>query len=206
MFFDTYKKMLMSLHPTKLKAQLKEEGDVGLGLKYLILGSIIFALAAFLTLAPSMTTSILPFGIGATFVWLFYILLVMIVSVPVLLVGLGVISLSLAYKVARLLGGKGKLKDHFYHLAMISGALAITGALFSMVPFLGIVLLLVQWLYSFYLGFIVYRELHKLGTAAALLMGVFPLAVIGIVFLLMLVMSATLPAPVVGEMGETPYL
>ncbi|MFH1393943.1 MAG: hypothetical protein ABII71_04210 [Candidatus Micrarchaeota archaeon] len=179
MALNAYIKMLRSMLPNVMKEQLKnEKGDVVLGMKYLIFGSLVVALTTFISMSivilsapelPSMEAAV--FGILYSLVFLF-------ATIPTLLVGSAVIGIALTYKVARTLGGKGAFADHFYHLALLSGGLAVSGGIMLLIPVLNFWLLIAQWMYSFYLAYLIYRNVHKLGQFMSGMLAAFPIVII----------------------------
>jgi hypothetical protein len=174
MLSDTYRMMLKSLLPGEMRKKMGRD-DAGAGIKFLMLGGLLAPIIGFIILSIPTTTETMAYGIGPTFVFLFYMFVLMLVSVLTVVVGTAVVGISATYKIAKVFGSKATYGQHLYIFGLICGGFAVSGAVFAIIPLLGLILLLLQWIYSMYLAFVIFSELHKLDWPHAAFLGGLPL-------------------------------
>ncbi len=197
-----YEQMFRSLAPENLKAQLKSmKGTLGDGAINIILSSIIASLMILVVFAIQMafmgTASIL----GGTslestaFAGLGIVLVLLIaVLIPVLAVVGSLIVTGVMWIIAKLLGGSGTFTQQFFQFSYPMGGIMIISSVIGIIPCLGDLVSLVLSLYSLYIAFEIYRSVHKLSDARAILIVALPIILVILLGLLIVVLFAGLIA------------
>ncbi len=197
MLFDTYKMMLKSLLPGEMRKKMGE-GSAGLGIKYLILGAFFAGIISFIIFMGPTLQDLASLGFGGTLIFMLYAFILIMMSVVTLLVGSAVVGVSATYKLARMIGGSGSYNQHLHIFGLVCGGLAVAGAVLAVIPYLGMLLLIVLWVYSMHLAFVIFSDLHKLGFIPALLLAGLP-ALMGVVLSLVIFAMSSMPIPVMGQ-------
>jgi len=200
-----YEQMFRSLAPENLKAQLKRtKGTLGDGAINIILASIISSIILLgmgvFQMAIVGTTSMVgdaPFetalisGMSSTL-----IILIAIIS-PILMVISSLIVTGVMWAVAKLLGGKGTFTQQFFQFSYPMGGIVIISSVVGLVPCIGDLISIALSLYSLYIAFEIYRSVHKLDDARAILLVALPIILFILAIILIVVLFAGVIASII---------
>jgi hypothetical protein len=216
MVVNDYKKMVMALVPENLKGQLaKEKGDLGTGVKYWILASIVAMVVYAVVLGLQMLgfgammmasesdSSMMGLGMmgGAELLGgVFGLILIPIFT----LIG-SFIACGVMWGIAKLLGGTGDFASQYYHFAVPGGGLMIVQSVVGLVPCVGGLVGLVLWVYSFYLAYLIYQSVHKISSGKAIVLVALPVVLAIVAGVLMFLMFAAMFSALLGGMTSAGY-
>jgi len=175
-FFEDWKAVLMQ--PKETFAKQKSNASIMGGLKnYLISGAIygVIAMLVFLIFGAMGGAAGAAVGGGVGMI----AALAYIVMIP-----LGaLIGGAILYVIAKLLGGTGDFKTHFYLPSLFAAPMAIAGV-FGVIPLIGMLVSFAILLYSLYLTTLAYKEAHGFDTLKAILVWLIPFIIVGVLMLL----------------------
>jgi hypothetical protein len=214
-----YEKMIKSLVPSNLKAQLKEQGTLEQGIMFTALSSLTVAVLTAVLMILSTGVSILKniplvqnqqflvdLGIvgAAGGITIIDAILTIIIQ-PIIALVVAFILTGIMYLIAKAFGGTGTFGNQFYHFAVATGGLTIMSALVSLIPILGELGALLLSVYFLYPMFLIYRAVHKLSDMKSIILTIGPLVVLFIlgiiaVFVVVMLFGATMAA-VLGMMS-----
>ncbi len=212
MVLDMYKKMVMSLMPENIKAQVaKEKGTLSDGLKYVLLTSLVviivevlgILLDTFLGMGQALggvgQQSAIALGaiggLGALGI------VVTIIMIPIVQIISAFIMNGIVYILAKLLGGKGTFENQFYHIAILSGGLSVITGILGLVPCVGPLLSFILVVYYLYPLYLLYMGVHKLSSGRAIALILIPFLVIIVLAVIVAVLFAGMMTAMLGTMA-----
>ncbi|MEK6982815.1 MAG: YIP1 family protein [Candidatus Micrarchaeota archaeon] len=200
---ETYKKMLFSLVPSNLEKQLSEKpGSMTDALKNYALGGVLFSVFYFIygiisqvflsiispLYAANLTSSILNIGLFS-------------VLAPFLFIVINFVFTGIIYIIAKVLGGQGTFTEQFYHFSIINSGYHVATSPLSIIPLLGGLWGMAVGLYYQYPTYLIYKSVHKLSKAKAIILVAIPLVVLFILLIIAVTLLATSIAALTSVMG-----
>ncbi len=182
-FIEDWKDVLTK--PKEVFAKRKKDASIGAAAKtYAILGGIvglfygllIAFLGALFAAIPGMEF-LAALGLVAIPI---AIVLFAVLEVIGTLIGFGIL-----YVIAKLLGGSGDFKTHYYLPSLYVLPLTVLMLVLAVIPFLGALVNLVLLFYSAYLLTMAFKEAHGLSTLKAALVWLLPVIVLVLFWVVM---------------------
>lgn len=136
--------------------------------------------------------SALGFGVGAVLI---------IIGIPILLLVFSLLGTAITWALAKVLGGKGSFTDQFYHFSIPTGGLGILSSLASLIPCVGFLIQLVLIVYSWYLAYLIYKEVHQLTTGKAVAVVAIPIVFALLLVVIVALVMATAMAGLLASLG-----
>jgi len=174
MVLELYRKMLLSLVPKNLEAQLKKEkGGISQGIPYILLAALVVDITFLLSLATDPEMYEIVYG-GGDAAFSAVILIVILLLIPIFMVLSLLFTVGLGYVFCRILGGKGTASNQFYHFAIAESGIMMLSSAVELIPCAGYFISLLLSLYFIYPTFLIYRGVHKLSNIRAAVIALFP--------------------------------
>lgn len=197
-----YKKMIMSVVPDNLKEQLaKEKGTVKDGVIYLALASVVAIIMGIIGMVAATSLSMIggsPNSMAMMGGSLIAGIVMIVILVPLIMIVGSLIGTYIMYMIAKALGGTGSFDQQFYHMAVMGGGITVISSLFSIIPCVGDLVQLVAWVFSLYLGYLIYMSVHRVSSGKAILLTLLP-TIIGVVLaVLLIIIFGALIATMIG--------
>lgn len=198
--FKLWKEVLTE--PIKTFKKQEKKADLTEAVKQLVIAGLIAGfisgLAALTGLTALGTTGNLGTSMMGAGVGIFVFIVVLIGTPIVLLIGWLVVS-AVIYLFAKIFNGKGNFTKQSYLIALFWAPLAIVTTVIGIIPFIGAIIAFLVGLYGLYLLTLALKQAHKVSTAKAVAIWIFPMVVIGLIvvvlawafFLTMLPLVAT---------------
>ncbi|MBI2445240.1 YIP1 family protein [Candidatus Micrarchaeota archaeon] len=192
-FFEDWKEVLTQ--PKETFASRKKEAEIGAAAKtYALLGAVVGLLFGLMIAILGAAFAAMP-GLGFLAAMGFLAIPVAAVAFAVLAVIGSFISAGIYFVFAKLLGGTGDFKTHYYLPSLYVIPVTVLTLVLNMIPFLGSILGFVLGLYNLYLMTLAYKEAHGLSTLKAVLVWLLPIIVI---ILLVVLLMGSLIAVIAG--------
>ena len=178
--------------PKETFAKRKKEADFMAAMKpYAIVGGVIGLLIGVAVALFAGILSLVP-GLGILVGLGFLAIPVLAIGVAVLEVIASLVMSALMFVFAKLLGGSGDFKTHYFLPSLYVIPVAVLTIVLNVIPFIGPLLGFVLAIYSLYLMTLSLKETHGFGTGKAILVWLLP--VILAIVLAVLFAGATIAA------------
>lgn len=172
-FIEDWKEVLTK--PKEVFAKRKKEADVMAAAKtYAILGGIVGLFYGIMLAFLGALFAAVP-GLG-------WVAALGILAIPVSIILFAVlevigtlIGFGILYVIAKLLGGTGDFKTHYYLPSLYILPLMVLMLVLAIIPILGAIANLVLMVYSLYLLTLAFKEAHGLSTGKAVLVWLLPI-------------------------------
>ncbi len=192
-FFEDWKEVLTK--PKDVFANRKKDADIMAGAKsYAILGAVLGVLLGLMIAFFGAVFAATP-GLG-------FLAALGILAVPVLAIGLALLEVigsligsAILFVFAKLLGGTGDFKTHYFLPSLYIIPITLLSFVFNVIPILGAILGFILGLYTMYLLTMAMKEAHGLSTLKADLVWLLPIIV---VILLVVLLFGALFAAIAG--------
>jgi len=184
--FKLWKEVLTE--PIKTFKKQEKKSDLGEAVKQLVIAGLIAGfisgLAAFTGLTAIGATGNLGTGMMGAGVGIFTFIAVLI-GTPIVLLISWLIGSAIIYVFAKIFNGKGDFTKQSYLIALFWAPLVVVTTVIGIIPFIGAILGCLLWLYGLYLLTLALKQAHKVSTARAVAIWIFPMIIIGLIIVVL---------------------